>query len=167
MYFSRVSGDMDASNSAQGRKLGLLGLESLRRGIISVTTYFARTKFSYVSGHSLARIAAHHTPRKAFSFRMGQDRSTGPPSRDEEEPRAFSGITLWRAADVHPCSCPYLLPFQSSPISLWEPSVRRRPFPLSIRRILSLYFMDSSLPRLRISYIYHKAISIGEYLSDI
>lgn len=40
------------------------------------------------------------------------------------------------------------------------------PFP-PVRRILSLYFMDSSPPRPRVPYIYHKAISIGEYLSDI
>lgn len=36
--------------------------------------------------------------------------------------------------------------------------------PLSI---LFLYFMDSSPPRPRVPYIYHKAISIGEYLNDI
>lgn len=47
----------------------------------------------------------------------------GPPSvkiereRDEGKPRAFSGITLWQAADVHPCSRPYLLPFLSFPSS--------------------------------------------------
>lgn len=39
--------------------------------------------------------------------------------------------------------------------------------PSPVRHTLSLYFMDSSPPRPRVSYIYHKAISNGEYLSDI
>lgn len=111
--FLRASGDMNVLTRQMTRRKETS--KFFRRGIVSA--YLAGTKSSYVSGRFLARIAAHHTPRKAFSFRMGQDRSTGR-HRGEGEPRAFSGITLWRAADVHPCSCPYLLPLLSSPTPL-------------------------------------------------
>lgn len=127
-YFSRSCDGMNVLTRQMARsKLHFTKVVSQR--IVATSTYLTGTKSSYVSGRSSARIAVHHTPRKAFSFRIGQDRSMG--RHREGEPRAFSGITLWRAADVHPCSCPYLLPFLPSPTPLW-------PFPRVLTLSLSI-----------------------------
>lgn len=118
---------------------------------------FAEIKSSCVSGRFLARIAARHTPRKAFSFPMGQDRSMGR-HRDEGEPRAFSGITLWQAADVHPCSRPYLHSLFRPRRSSSDPPSRRP----SHSSAYSFSILWTHRPRdPETLYIYYKA-SIGE-----
>lgn len=68
--------------------------------------------------------------------------------RDEGEPRGFSGITLWQTADVHPCSCPYLLPSDSPPRLSFLTDRHGLSLSFSLPSIpLRRYFMDSSPPR--------------------
>jgi len=87
-----------------------------------------RRASALVSRHELRRTMRH---RRRSRFLWGRidlrtaierelrererEREGGERERGEGKPRAFSGITLWQAADVHPCSRPCLLPFLSFP----------------------------------------------------